>query len=155
MEKIIEVKDVTAPVKSLKEWFGEIRKEQYEIEHLRLMIESAETGLLPSGICYDKDKVQTIPQDTMSKVLAKAVDMQNELEECVTMLQERRIEAERRIQTLENSEEREVMRYYYLDNNHGKPLTWEQVGELMNYNRRHVLRLHGRALFNLMQGVNE
>ena len=63
-------------VTNLKTWFSQIRKEQYEIEHLKRMISNAEAGLLPSGIRYDKDKVQTSPQDTMSKVIAKAVDMQ-------------------------------------------------------------------------------
>ena len=143
--------------KEVKELFAQIRKERYEIEHLKQMIRTAEAGLLPSGICYDKDKVQTSPQDTMSKVLAKAIDMQNELEQCIANLEERRINAEKEIQRLENSEEREVMRYYYMDVVNGKPLTWEQVAEKMNYHKRNVLRIHGKALFNLAdeKGVKE
>lgn len=142
-------------VTNLKTWFSQIRKEQYEIEHLKRMISNAEAGLLPSGIRYDKDKVQTSPQDTMSKVIAKAVDMQRELEQSIAELQERHIEAEQLIKQLDNSDEREVLRYYYMDVEQGKPLTWEQVGIRMNYYKRHVLRIHGKALYNLAQIVRK
>lgn len=133
----------------VKKWFSQIRKEQYEISHLKAMITNAELGLLPSGVRYDKDKVQTSPDDIMSRVLAKAMDMRTELEISITKLQERQIQAEKMIQQLENSDEREVMRYYYMDLEDGKPLTWEQVGIRMNYYKRHVLRIHGKALNNL------
>jgi hypothetical protein len=113
------------------------------------MIRTAELGLLPSGIAYDKDKVQTSPEDTMSKVIAKALDMQKELELSISVLQQKQIEAEKAIQKLDDSDEREVMRYYYMDTEQGKPLTWEQVAIRMNYYKRHVLRIHGRALINL------
>lgn len=136
----------------VKQFFGQIRKEQYEIIHLRTMIKSAEMGLLPSGIRYDKDKVQTSPDDMMSRVLSKAMDMQKELEENIAVLQERQLAAERKIQSLANSDEREVMRYYYMDTENGKPLSWEHVSVRMGYDKRHVLRIHGRALANLAGG---
>lgn len=133
----------------IKEWFNQIRREQYEIVHLKQMIMTAKAGLLPSGIAYDKDKVQTSPDDTMSKVMARALDMQKELETSIAVLQARQIEAEKAIQKLEDSSEREVMRYYYLDTENGKPLTFEQVGIRMNYYKSHVVRLHNRALSNI------
>ena len=133
----------------IKAWFSQIRKEQYEINHLKQMIRTAELGLLPGGIDYGKDKIQTSPEDTISKVIAKALDMQKELELSISNLQQRQIEAEKAIQKLDDSDEREVMRYYYMDTEQGKPLTWEQVAIRMNYYKRHVLRIHGRALINL------
>ena len=133
----------------IKEWFNQIRREQYEIVHLKQMIMTAKAGLLPSGIAYDKDKVQTSPDDTMSKVMARALDMQKELENSIAVLQARQIDAEKAIQKLEDSSEREVMRYYYLDTENGKPLTYEQVGIRMNYYKSHVIRLLNRALNNL------
>lgn len=137
--------------KKLKDWFKQVRSEQYEIEHLKELIKSAEFGLLPSGIRYDRDKVQTSPDDTMSKVLAKAVDMQRELENSMAKLQERRIETEKRIQRLGNSNEREVLRYYYLDTERGKPLTWAQVAYKMNFDERWVRRIHNRAIGHLIE----
>ena len=87
----------------------------------------------------------------MSKVLAKAVDMQRELENSMAKLQERRIETEKRIQKLGNSNEREVMRYYYLDTMQGKPLTWSQVAYKMSFDERWVRRLHNRAIEHLIE----
>ena len=135
----------------LKEWFKQVRREQYEIEHLKELIKSAEFGLLPSGIRYDRDKVQTSPDDTMSKVLAKAVDMQRELENSIAVLQGRRIETEKLIQSLGNSNEREVLRYYYLDTERGKPLTWAQVACKMSFDERWVRRIHNRAIGHLIE----
>lgn len=133
----------------LKTFFGRIRKERYEIEHLRELIRSAKASLLPSGISYDRDKIQTSPDDTMSKIMAKAVDMQKELENGIASLQERHIEAEKLIQSLDNSDEREVMRYYYLDTDNGRPLTWEQVAIRMNFHARTVYKVHDRAINNM------
>lgn len=135
----------------LKEWFRQVRKERYEIEHLKELIKSAEMGLLPSGIRYDRDKVQTSPSDTMSTVLSKAMDMENELKKSLANLQERHIEVEKLIQTLKNSDEREVLRYYYLDTINGRPLTWEQVAIRVNFQVRQVHRIHERAMAALAE----
>ena len=137
--------------RELRAWFKQVRKERYEIEHLKELINTAKTGLLPSGIRYDRDKIQTSPDDTMSKVMAKAVDMQRELENSISELQERHIRTEQLITRLDNSDEREVLRYYYLDSNNGVPLTWEQVAIRMNFTVRHVHRIHDRALIDLVQ----
>lgn len=137
--------------RELRAWFKQVRKERYEIEHLKELINTAKTGLLPSGIRYDRDKIQTSPDDTMSKVMAKAVDMQRELENSIAELQERHIKTEQLITRLDNSDEREVLRYYYLDSSNGVPLTWEQVAIRMNFAVRHVHRIHDRALVDLVQ----
>ena len=52
--------------RELRAWFKQVRKERYEIEHLKELINTAKAGLLPSGIRYDRDKIQTSPDDTMS-----------------------------------------------------------------------------------------
>lgn len=137
--------------RELRAWFKQVRKERYEIEHLKELINTAKTGLLPSGIRYDRDKIQTSPDDTMSKVMSKAVDMQRELENSIAELQERHIRTEQLITRLDNSDEREVLRYYYLDSNNGVPLTWEQVAIRMNFAVRHVHRIHDKALIDLVQ----
>ena len=42
---------------------------------LKAKHDELESCLLPAAIRYDKDKVQTSPDDTMSKIMAKAIDM--------------------------------------------------------------------------------
>ena len=135
----------------VKNMFREIRKEQKEIAHLAEMIKSEEMMLLPQGIRYDKDKVQTSPDDMISKNVSKIVDMQKTLEQSIFSLKQKHIDAEQLIRQLDNSDEREVMRWYYLTVEDNKPLTWEQVAIRMNFYKRHVLRLHGNAILHLSE----
>lgn len=54
---------------------------------------------------------------------------------------------ERRIDSMENEEERQVLRYRYTYiNDNGRLMTWEEVAEHVHYTRMSVTRMHGRAL---------
>ena len=46
-----------------------------------------------------------------------------------------------RIDKMEKQSERELLRYRYIDN-----MTWEQIASRMDYDVRHIYRLHGCAL---------
>lgn len=56
---------------------------------------------------------------------------------------EKYTEIYRRIELMENENERMVLTYRYLRN-----YTWEKIAEKMNYNVRSIYKLHGRALKN-------
>ena len=138
-------------VNDIKDFFRKIRKEQNEIAHLSAMIKSEELALLPKAIVYDKDKVQVSPDDKFSEVCAKISDMQEELGMSIMRLKEKQIRAELMIRNLEDPDEREVLRWYYLTLYENRPLTWQQVAIRMNYYRRHVIRIHGNALQHLAE----
>ena len=134
-----------------KEYFRQIRKEQNEIRVLQNNIHSKELSLLPSGIRYDKDKVQVSGTgDVIVEKAAVIAEYRKELDESTVRLLERKAEAERLLRTLKDADEREVMRYYYMRPEDGYLLTWEQVAIRMNYYKRHVLRIHGNALAHLV-----
>lgn len=138
-------------VNEIKDFFRKIRKEQNEIAHLSAMIKNEELALLPKAIVYDKDKVQVSPEDKFSEVCAKISDMQEELGMSIMRLKEKQIRAELMIRNLEDPDEREVLRWYYLTLYENRPLTWQQVAIRMNYYRRHVIRIHGNALQHLAE----
>lgn len=138
-------------VNEIKDFFRKIRKEQNEIAHLSAMIKNEELALLPKAIVYDKDKVQVSPEDRFSEVCAKISDMQEELGMSIMRLKEKQIRAELMIRNLEDPDEREVLRWYYLTLYENRPLTWQQVAIRMNYYRRHVIRIHGNALQHLAE----
>ena len=138
-------------VNEIKDFFRKIRKEQNEIAHLSAMIKNEELALLPKAIVYDKDKVQVSPDDKFSEVCAKISDMQEELGMSIMRLKEKQIRAELMIRNLEDPDEREVLRWYYLTLYDNRPLTWQQVAIRMNYYRRHVIRIHGNALQHLAE----
>lgn len=140
-------------VNEAKEYFRQIRKEQLEIFHLEKMIEREELTLLPKGIRYDTDKVQVSPEDILARSAAEIADMKKELLRSIQVLKEKKARAECVLMNLDNSDEREVMRYYYMDSEESRLLKWEDVAEKMNYNKRWVLKLHGRALTNLAKKI--
>lgn len=136
-------------VNEIKDFFRQIRREQSEINHLSRMIKQEEMLLLPKGIVYDKDKVRSSPEDKFSEICAKISDMQEELERSIFDLKTRQARAEKMIRLLEDPDEREVMRWYYMSTDNGRLLTWQDVAIRMNYYRRHVIRIHGNALIHL------
>ena len=69
----------------------------------------------------------------------------------IMRLKEKQIRAELMIRNLEDPDEREVLRWYYLTLYENRPLTWQQVAIRMNYYRRHVIRIHGNALQHLAE----
>ena len=137
-------------VNEVKEYFRPIRKEQLEIFHLEKMIEREELTLLPKAIRYDTDKVQLSPDDILARSAAEIADMKEELLRSIQALKEKKARAENVLMELENSDEREVMRWYYMDSEEKRLLKWEDVAEKMSYNKRWILKIHGRALANLI-----
>ena len=137
----------------VKEYFRQIRKEQLEIMHLAEMIQHEEWTLLPKAVTYDKDKVQISPEDILARSAAEIVEMQEELGRSIMILKRKKAGAEAMIIKLENSDEREVLRYYYLDSIKGQLLRWEDVAEKMHRDKRQIFRIHGNALKNLSQNV--
>ena len=136
-------------VNETKAFFQQIRKEQREIIHLASLINKEEMNLLPKAIVYDKDKVQVSPEDKFTQICSKISDLQEEMGQSIVKLKEKQIRAERLIRELEDPDEREVMRWYYLTVENSSLLTWQQVAIRMNFYCRHVLRLHGNALAHL------
>lgn len=143
-------------VAEIKKEFQQVRREQLEIEHLLAMIRNEELGLLPSGIRYDRDKVMTSPDDKFSEICAKISDMQEQLGESIYKLKKKQAYCESLIIKLEDSDEREVMRYYYLNTTcEGKLMRWDDVAICMKYDVRSIYRIHGQALANLSKVVSK
>lgn len=142
-------------ISDVKEYFREIRKEQLEINRLQGIVNSKELSLLPQGIRYDKERVQASPMDSLAERAAVIAGYRKELDETIVKLLERKTAAEQWLRLLQDPDEREVMRYYYMRPEDGYLLTWDQVAIRMNYYKRHVLRLHGNALSNLFKLVKD
>lgn len=131
----------------VKKYFRTIRFEQLEIIRMLEMIERKETGLLPKAIVYNKDKVQTSPEDFLAKNEAEIVDLTKLMQEKAAELRKKKIEAEKIVESLERPGERDVMRMYYLDLKKDYRLyRWEEVAAKLGYTMRHTLRLHSDAL---------
>ena len=114
-------------VSDVKDFFREIRKEQSEIYHLEKMIHELELSLLPKGIAYDRDRVQSSPRDNMSEVAAKAAGYSKELNKTLSKLIDRKKKAEKLLSRLDNPDERTILRIYYMETNNGFLYRWDDV----------------------------
>ena len=136
-------------VKELKQFFKDVRSEQAEIQQLKDLIQQKEMSLYPKAITYDGEKVQVSPEDRFATECAAVADLQVELGASIMKLARKQIQAEQLIRKIEDSNERKVMRYYYLTLFDGQLPTWNQVAIKMNYYERYVKKLHGSALLEL------
>ena len=138
-------------MRNAKAFLREIRYEQNEILRLQFHLEYLRKSLLPGGIRYDKAQVQSSISDKTSEVLAQIGDLETMIREDTLKLLKKTVKAQRMISGLESSEQRQIMREYYLsapDGDLGLP-TWNDVARITHYSRAHVLRLHGEALREL------
>ena len=81
----------------VKDFFRQIRREQAEVAHLEALISKTRLSLLPQGFRYDTDKVQTSPTDPMTEKAAIIADYSRQLNESLSKLMKRKIEAEQLI----------------------------------------------------------
>lgn len=130
----------------IKKYLYSIRDEQYEIEELRQRIAELESSLLPRAIQYDKDKVQTSPEDHTTDIMAKIADYTLMLEKRIRILTERRQYAEQIISRLKDSEERQILDLYFLS---GQRMKMDEVAELVNLSTRHTYRIYKQAIEDL------
>jgi len=92
--------------------------------------------LLPSAITYDKDRVQTTPDDVMADTMADVADLDAEIE----ILQRQRARQIRRIgkalDMLEDSREKAILEAYYIGQK-----SMVEISERMSYSLQHTYRL--------------
>lgn len=126
------------------EYMMQVRRIELRIRRITLQIEELESCLLPQGIRYDKDKVQTSPEDTLSKVAAKILA----LEKLRTQLTRERalllLEIQDALDQLESEQERIVLEAYYLSR-----MTMRDIAEMINYSIRSVYTFRKRGLEKL------
>lgn len=115
---------------TVREELYSIRASQAEINILQERIEEARYSLYPHAIAYDGDKVQTSPSDRMSEVEAKIDEYIRMMQAKLRPLIERKIRAERMIDKLEDSRQRQALSLYFLSS---KRMSMEDVGKQMGY----------------------
>lgn len=78
---------------------------------------------------------------SFTKIVEKIADLDNQINEEIERLVALKTEIRNVINAVPDNDERLCLRLRYIEF-----LTWEQVAEKMNYERRQVFRLHGNAL---------
>ena len=133
-----------------KTFLREVRHEQTEVARLESKLEYLKKSTLPGGIRYDKDSVQSSPEDHMLETVTRySKDMdkyRRQLERHLRTIAPKRSRAIAMIARLDDPVQRQVLELFFLDS---RRLTMEQVAEQMGKSVRHTFRIYKDALKNL------
>ena len=119
-----------------------IERAERKIEVINRRLEELRTRAEGVGaIRYDKDRVQTSPQNTMPDAVIKLCEIEDKYREAVIRAEVYKHEAQRRVNALADARYIAILTARYVDR-----LTWEGVGERTSYSPDHAIRLHREAL---------
>lgn len=126
------------------EYMMQVRRIELRIRRISLQIEELESSLLPQGIRYDKDKVQTSPEDTLSKIAGKILELEKQRTQLVRERALLLMEIQDVLDQLENEQEQIVLEAYYLSR-----MPMRDIADMINYSIRSVYTFRKRGLQKL------
>lgn len=100
--------------------------------------------LLPIGIVYDKDKVQTTPEDQMAEVMAEVADLDQQIEFLQHQLAHRIMRISQNIDRLADPRQATILDAYYLGQR-----SMAEIAEHLHYSLQHTYRLRIDGVENM------
>lgn len=118
------------------EFLNSARVLHWQWLRLKAKHDELESCLLPAAIRYDKDKVQTSPDDPMSKIIAEITELEHEMSavQRKKYIQIKRID--NAINSLESDEERTALVMRYINR-----VTVPDIANAMGYSRQRIYQL--------------
>lgn len=101
-------------IKQTYEYLLQIKILESRIQNAIIQRETLRSCLLPSGIRYDVDKVDTTPSDQMSGIEARVIDLEREIKGMERQKQRLIVQITNAIYRLQNDDEKTVLLAYYI-----------------------------------------
>ena len=101
--------------KQAYEFLNSARVLHWQWLRLKAKHDELETCLLPSGIRYDRDKVQTTPDDQMSKLVSEIVELEKEMARVQVCKSNQITKIEEAVNSLESVEQRTALTMRYIN----------------------------------------
>ena len=129
-------------MKTAKEYLSQLYRLDNLINIKQLELESLKSISTSISVNSDSERVQTsIKQDKIGDIVAKIIDLNNEINSDIDKL----VDSKKEIMNLIDKVSCDDLRYIlYLRYFHFK--TWEKIAVDMNYSYQWVHKLHSRAL---------
>lgn len=118
---------------------------------LRMQLEIDEFYSLIGGLTairYDKDKVQTSPEDVLGKNMAKLDEMRRDLDKERAKVPKALETVTSLINTVEDDNGKTVLYHRYI-----KRIHFEQIADIMGYGVDNIYRLHRMAIRELEKSI--
>ena len=132
-------------LKEVYDYLLSARRISDEIWRKDLRRQELKACLLPAAITYDKDRVQTTPEDGMAKVLAEVVDLDSQIVELQKRRALRIMEVSELIDRLEDSREAAILDAYYLG---GRSM--KEIAGHLHYSMQHTYRMRRSGAMNML-----
>lgn len=126
------------------DYLMQIRKKENAIRRMTLRCEELRSCLLPGAIRYDKDRVQTSPQDKVSEIIAKVDELERMIEDLRTEKAMLVIEIGDKVELLTDDNEKTVLAEFYIGR-----VPMAKVATDINYSIQHAYRLRKRGVQHL------
>lgn len=107
---------------------------------LKAKHDELESCLLPAAIRYDKDKVQTSPDDPMSKVVAEINELELEMNRIQLRKSQQIVKIDKAINSLASDEERTALAMRYINR---IPVT--DIADAMGYSIKRIYQFMDRG----------
>lgn len=107
-----------------------------------------ESCLLPGAIRYDRDKVQTSPDDIMGRILAEVNELEQRMEKLQVAKSKRIEEIDKIINSLQSDEERTVLTMRFINR---IPVT--EIAEAMGYAEPTIYKFMNQGSEEILKSI--
>jgi len=107
-----------------------------------------ESCLLPGAIRYDRDKVQTSPDDIMGRILAEVNELEQRMEQLQVAKSKRIEEIDKIINSLQSDEERTVLTMRFINR---IPVT--EIAEAMGYAEPTIYKFMNQGSEEILKSI--
>lgn len=115
------------------EFLNSVRILHWQYLRLKAKHDELESCLLPGAIRYDKDKVQTSPGDSMSKIIAEIADLEKEMSRVLKCKAQQVERIDKALKSLESEEERTALTMRYINR-----VSVSEIAEAMGYSEQRI-----------------
>ena len=137
-------------IKETYNFLTSVRRLEINIQKMIIRHDELQTCLLPGAIRYDGDRVQTSPDDKMSKIAAEVVDLEAEIRATKIQKAEQIRKIEAAISTLEDEDEQMVLLAFY-----GRRIPMARVAELIHQSPRSAYYIRRRGVKHLAEKFSQ
>lgn len=131
------------------EFLNSARVLHWQWLRLKAKHDELESCLLPAAIRYDRDKVQTSPEDAMSKIVAEIAELEKEMNTIQVLKSKQIAKIDKAINSLTSDEERTALTMRYINR---VPIA--EIAEEMGYSEPTIYRFMRQGGSNLLQYIS-
>lgn len=125
-------------------FLGEVRRIDSRIRRMKMQAETLRASLLPSGIRYDLDKVQTSAMDTLPDIMARIDELEGEIIRLYIERAEAVLRIEAGIDSVEDPELREILTAFYSKGERARV-----IAKRMHYSRSGLYKMIDKAILKM------